>query len=295
MEQPVRKKSGRPDRIFGFNIFSIPVEEVLEYARDNDLRHIEINLTESHSCLNSFEPSRIEAISAFTEAYDIGLSLHIPATINISDIIRPMRRAHSRKFREYISLAGALNASHITAHVGTFYWFPVERWMRKKALKRFVESMNEHLELCAKHHVSIALENVVPIPHGSDYVYLGDNIDDFAYLFTKLDCENIRFCLDTGHANLGEGVDRYLTHFADQLVTIHYHDNNGTNDEHLPVGDGTIDWTALSRSLVNLKYDGPLISECRKLKPHESANKFKRYFDHVDPGNRSQRASPVNS
>jgi hypothetical protein len=46
--------------------------------------------------------------------------------------------------------------------------------MRKKALNRFVKCMDEIVEQCEVNNVTFALENVIPIPQGSDYYFLGD-------------------------------------------------------------------------------------------------------------------------
>jgi sugar phosphate isomerase/epimerase len=53
---------------------------------------------------------------------------------------------------------------------------------------------------------------------------------------------DINICLDTGHANLGEGVPSVLRTLKDRIRSTHIHDNKGDRDAHLWPGDGTIDW-----------------------------------------------------
>ncbi len=283
----------RPDqiekgRIYGFNIFNVPIEDILEYAAGHNLRHIEINLTRTHSSIKAFPPARIQKIRQFTQTHGIGLSLHLPSTINVADIIPMFRRKNIRDLIQAINLAGVLGASHITVHIGTFFWFPVEKWMRKKALTRFISSISHVLEHCERNNVCLALENVVPIPQGSDYYFLGDNVEDFHFLFERLDSPYVRFCLDIGHANMAEGPETYIRNFNSKLITVHYHDNNGNNDDHMPVNEGNIDWNSVTRTLVETDYKGPMISECRRVKPHESAQLLDSHFQRYN-------ASPVNS
>jgi sugar phosphate isomerase/epimerase len=266
-------------RIYGFNVFNSPPEDFFEYASQNNLRHIEINLTQSHSSLESFNSERINKLKLLCEKHNVRLSFHIPFKINISDIIRVIRNENLAYFKGCIDLASKIDATHITVHIGNFYWFPVEKLMRKKALDRFIKYFKDIIELSEKYKVAIALENVVPIPHGSDFYLLGDNVNDFNYIFNSVQSDYLKFCLDTGHANMGEGILPYIQNFSRQLTSIHFHDNIGKNDDHLPIGKGSVPWAKLAEELQNLNYKGPIISECRNIKPHEAAEVFEDYFD----------------
>jgi sugar phosphate isomerase/epimerase len=126
--------------------------------------------------------------------------------------------------------------------------------------------------------VVLALENVTPLPEGSEHYLLGDNIYDFEFIYSELNSNNLKFCLDTGHANIAEGVDKYLDHFSNKIIAVHYHDNLGNDDAHLAVGKGNIDWIDFSNKITNLNFTGPFISECRNIKPHEAANSLIKYF-----------------
>lgn len=264
---------------FGFNVFDQPPEDFFEYASDKKLKHIEINLTGNHSILQSFDNKRIRKLKKLAAENKIKLSIHLPYTVNISDIIGPIRNGSITYLKECILFASKIKATHITAHIGSFYWFPFEKYMRRKALHRFLKYLREILLLCEMHNVKIALENVVPIPQGSEFYLLGDNIEDFKYIFENVDSKHLKFCLDTGHANMGEGVISYINNFYDKLISVHFHDNKGTNDEHLPVGKGTVPWLSLAEELEVIKYRGPLVSECRNINPHEAAELFQSYFN----------------
>lgn len=266
-------------RRYGFNIFTRPVEDVLDYTFQNKLDYIELHLTDKHSPIESFTTARIKKIVEFTQKNKIGLGLHLPNRINISDLILPLRKSNIKYLKECIRLAGNLKASTITMHIGSFYWFPVEHWMRRKALDRFVISIEQTLDYCIEYNVCLALENVVPIPQGSDYHYLGDNPGDFEYIFSKLPSENIKLCLDTGHANISNSIQKYFDNFSEKIIAVHFHDNLGNDDQHLPVGDGNIDWAKFASEILKIKFNGPLISECKNLKPHESARLLEDIFE----------------
>lgn len=263
---------------YGLNCFREINEEIFSYAASHGLSCLEIHLGKTYITLESFTEERIEEINNLSVKYNVSIGIHNPYSVNASDIISFIRKADTKYIFKVIQLAKKLNAVHITAHIGNFYWFPIERWMRKKALNRFIKSMDSIIDLCTKCNTTFALENLVPLPHGSEYFYLGDNLNDFEYLFSKLNSDKFMFCLDTGHANVGEGVVPYIENFGYKIKVIHFHDNKGNDDNHLPVGEGTINWQEFASAFSNVNNKIPLISECRKIKPHEAATLLDNYF-----------------
>lgn len=266
-------------RKYGFNVYNQHLEDQFEYASSSGLHHIEINLSQKKLSIETFNANRISKLKELSKSHNVKLSFHIPYFINISEVLLPLRKTDISYLINCIQVASELKATHVTLHVGKFYWFPVEPWMRKKALKRFVKSLRKVLKVCEDNNVIVALENVVPIPNGSEYYLLGDSVEDFKYIFSSIDSKCLKFCLDTGHANMGEGVLEYVNNFHDKLNCIHYHDNNGFNDEHLPIGEGKVPWEDLAEELSIINYQGPIISECRNIEAHESARLFENYFN----------------
>ncbi|KAA3610291.1 MAG: sugar phosphate isomerase/epimerase [Calditrichaeota bacterium] len=265
-------------RKYGLNVNNHNPENLFEYAASSGLKHIEINLSSEKFGLKTFTKDKISKLKNLSDEHNIQLSFHIPYYTNISDILIHLRRSSIKYLSKSIQLASELKSTHVTLHLGNFYWFPVEKWERRKALLRFIKSLVKILKLCEEKGVVIALENVVPIPSGSEYYLLGDNIDDFEYIFSNVESEYLKFCLDTGHANMAEGVIEYINNFHEKLSCIHYHDNNGFNDEHLAIGEGKVPWQELASKLEDINFTGPIISECRGIKAHESALLFENYF-----------------
>ncbi|MDQ4145784.1 MAG: sugar phosphate isomerase/epimerase, partial [Actinomycetota bacterium] len=76
------------------------------------------------------------------------------------------------------------------------------------------------------------------------------------------------FHLDIGHANLRLGLGQrnrtseLLDAFGDRLAHVHLSDNRGgTDDLHLPLGAGAIDWKWAARRLKESGYDGTVTLE----------------------------------
>ncbi len=100
----------------------------------------------------------------------------------------------------------------------------------------------ENLSMFAKARgVVIALENT-PSELGSPSVLRKFLVD------THLN--DLKLCFDIGHAHIEEGVGPSFEAMREQIVSSHIHDNHGDKDEHLLPFDGTIDWDAALRGLV---------------------------------------------
>jgi len=81
------------------------------------------------------------------------------------------------------------------------------------------------------------------------------------HLFDKF--KDIELLLDLGHANMGKKPlhDYYFRKFKDRIGHIHMHDNDGSHDQHLPIGKGTINWKKIVRHLKRINYDNTITFE----------------------------------
>lgn len=101
--------------------------------------------------------------------------------------------------------------------------------------------------------LTLALES--PLPH-----LIGGHPDEFAWLIAQVQ-DSMRVCLDTGHTALGRNWHRFLDVAGHRLVHVHASDNRGHRDDHLPPGDGLIDWPEIVRTLRAVDYSGWIMLE----------------------------------
>jgi sugar phosphate isomerase/epimerase len=74
--------------------------------------------------------------------------------------------------------------------------------------------------------------------------------------------ENLGFCVDTGHAALGDlGAARAVRLAGSRLYTTHLQDNWGKRDDHLPPGRGSIAWAEVFAALEEVGYARTLMLE----------------------------------
>lgn len=71
-------------------------------------------------------------------------------------------------------------------------------------------------------------------------------------LAEELNQKNIRLCLDIGHANRQGDVplSEWIEVMAPYISHVHIHNNNGIDDEHNALEDGTIEMTKILEKLL---------------------------------------------
>ena len=78
-----------------------------------------------------------------------------------------------------------------------------------------------------------------------------------------IDDNNVKICLDTGHANcVGENAYETVKLLGDDLACLHVHDNaGGADDRHYIPYQGTIDWEGFATALNEIGYTGVMSLE----------------------------------
>ena len=150
------------------------------------------------------------------------------APLSICDLERSRRLEAVDEIKRALDLAEEIPFRYLVQHFGS---------SRDDADPRRFDaafSSLEHLNLFAKQRgVTIALENT------PGDLATPSNLRQFI-ADTRL--TDLRFCFDTGHAHLADGVSASLEAMRELTVTSHIHDNHGDKDEHLLPYHGTIDW-----------------------------------------------------
>lgn len=91
-------------------------------------------------------------------------------------------------------------------------------------------------------------------------------------LFNGMTHLGLNYCFDTGHAHLGAGVAHEFGIMADRIRSLHVHDNDGKEDQHLyPQAEGgTIDWLEAMELFRSRPDQYPLLLELREVATHQN-------------------------
>ncbi|MCK5221367.1 MAG: sugar phosphate isomerase/epimerase [Candidatus Aminicenantes bacterium] len=261
-------------KTFGFITGNKPLEEEMKYAVEHKFDHIEIDLIKDDTNLETFDRKRIHELKRLSFDSHVSISLHLPYTLNLLRKNIISRNKIISQINHTFDLAADLNATHITCHIGSFSKQIIWSDPREEFLKRAINSIASIADIADSHHIGFALENLIPLPSHSAYHFIGDNINDFSAIFSKVNSEFIGLCLDLGHSNLSEGGIQYIKRHSDKIFCVHYHDNSGRKDEHLQIGEGNILWKEIILELDKREFSGPYVSECFNSEPHLTRDKL---------------------
>jgi sugar phosphate isomerase/epimerase len=80
-------------------------------------------------------------------------------------------------------------------------------------------------------------------------------------LMERIGSKSMKVCLDVGHVNLYSRVPvtAWVDALGPHLAALHVNDNNGQTDEHMPPGEGTVDYAGLFARLHAMK-DPPMLA-----------------------------------
>ena len=116
-----------------------------------------------------------------------------------------------------------------------------------------IESLARLWADCTRAGLTLVVES--PLPH-----LIGGSPDEFASILRNLP-DSVGVCLDTGHTHLGGHWQEFVEVAGAQLMHVHASDNRGSRDDHLPPGEGHIDWAAIARSLAGAGFTGWIMLE----------------------------------
>lgn len=89
--------------------------------------------------------------------------------------------------------------------------------------------------------------------------------------------DGVRVCLDIGHAHYsGTPLEAWFDVLGPSIACLHLSDNMGRFDDHLPIGDGGIDWAMADRLYQGLGKELPMTLEVGGLQGVDKSLAFLR-------------------
>ena len=126
------------------------------------------------------------------------------------------------------------------------------------ARARSRESLSTLADRAGELGLQIAVENM---PYREQKFRPGIAVADVLELIDGLG-NHVGVCLDAGHSQLNKQDPAEEAALAgDKLFSIHLQDNDGSGDQHIAPGRGTIDWDRLLAALDQMAYAGGRIFE----------------------------------
>lgn len=163
--------------------------------------------------------------------------------------LKKIREASIEEFIKYIDFFHDLEVTLMNVHPslnGTL--MDAESVFRYN--KEFITNINN---ICRDKGITLMVESVLkPFNTPESFERLLEGLDD------------VMVHLDVGHCNIN--TDRNLTEdffrtFGERIVHVHFSDNTGDRDNHLPLGCGNIDWVEAVSILRKYGYESTVTLE----------------------------------
>lgn len=154
-----------------------------------------------------------------------------------------------RQCKAAVDAAAELEGRIVVIHLIQPYGIP-EGEVRARMIGEGRRSVGALAAYAAARGIKLAFENGQEL--GYDQV-----LASFLAEFTE---DHIGFCYDSGHENVQGTCFRMLEQFGHRLLTVHLHDNEGSDTHRLPY-EGAIDWDRFRRVFHGLRYPGNLVLE----------------------------------
>ncbi|HEY0867266.1 MAG TPA: sugar phosphate isomerase/epimerase [Fimbriimonas sp.] len=194
---------------------------------------------------------RVDAKAIRRELDRTGLKVvgHTAYYLPIDSPFEEVRQGALSELKRCLKIFGEVGAKWMNIHPGRY----TPMHPRSFFVQRDIDSFRELQETARESGVGLMVEN---IPH--DF----NTVEQLAELLDPL--PEVGLHLDIGHSNLGvphnTGCELIRT-FGSRLRHVHFHDNNGHADQHLPLGTGNIDFMAHIEALKEIGYDETITLE----------------------------------
>lgn len=163
-----------------------------------------------------------------------------------------VRRVTLERFLRLVEIAKVLRPEVLVFHPGYDKWrfYGHERLWLENSIKTWSAVLEQSKDIVSL----IAIENVFE-----------EDPSTIEALINGIDSDRFGVCLDIGHFHLfsKRPLKEWIDRLGHRLIEVHIHDNNGREDEHLAMEEGTVDFKTLFNHLNALPGKPLLTIEAR--------------------------------
>ncbi len=192
----------------------------------------------------------------------IKLDIHTPYYLPTGALIPEVNKAVIQYLKKSVIFTHKVGADRLTIHPGY-------KEIPALVYDSLIKNLRTIVNFAKPYQVTICLENFNAYPNLACV-----ELEDFLNVLKKI--KGLKATLDVGHSNTTKIKPvEYFKKVKGYVANIHIHDNNGTQDNHINIGEGNIDFKKLFLEFRKAKYFGPFILE---LFPLENVLRGKKLF-----------------
>jgi sugar phosphate isomerase/epimerase len=234
------------------------LEDGLDWAADNHVRYVDIQLDTGANAFTTFDAARARGIRDRCERDGIHLGLHTLSAINVAEYSPLVAAAVDAYMRAYIDVAPQVGAEWIVVHAGYHFTADVPERMRAG-----LERLQRMVAYAEKRGARLLLENLNKEPEDAEVHYLAHTIEEWRYYYEAINSPAFALSFTANHAHLmPDGVAGFVdaTPF-DRVAEVRLADcwRNG-HEQHLLPGEGDFDFGDMFRRIEATGFRGHYMS-----------------------------------
>lgn len=229
------------------------LEDAVEWAAKNGVKHIDIQLDTAANAITTFDDRRCATVRGLLEQHGVHLALHTLSAVNVAEYSPYVGEAVDAYLRSYVEIFPKLGAQWIVVHAG--YHFTSDKKMRMAAGKERLKRIAAHAE---KYKALILLENLNKEPVDAEVHYLAHTIEEWQH-YWDIASPALKLSFTANHAHLvPEGIAGFVAALDFKRVgEVRLADcfRNG-HEVHLPPGKGDLDFGAMFKLIEDKGFRG---------------------------------------
>lgn len=238
-----------------FGLLTNPSIEILREIRDIHalgLDYVEIGIESPEGSADILQ-RKCAKIMKLLRGFKVRAIGHTSPWIDLGSDYEYVREGWIAESKRILDTSHKLGLELVNFHANTNGMFVGRK--RKILLDNWVRSLREIVSYASELNIEVMLENM---PKGGSVHAL----DEYGHIVRNL--PKLKVHLDVAHAFTSGGMTallEYITTFKERIVHVHWHDNKGEFDEHLPIGEGVIDHRRVVNAFKNINYSRSITLE----------------------------------
>jgi len=182
--------------------------------------------------IDTFNEKDAHSIVGEISSKKLSITIHAPfMDLSPGAVDTKIRKTTRDRLCEMLRIAAFFHPKLIVFHPGYNKWFfdsNVTLWL-ENSLTTWEPVVNK----AEKMGIPLAVENIFE-----------EEPSSLLQLIRAVNSPAFNFCFDTGHFHLfsTESMEAWFNSLGPYIKEVHLHDNCKSSDEHLPLGDGDIDF-----------------------------------------------------
>ena len=230
--------------------------EALKVAAENGFDAFEIGVYFPAVDLDNWNWNEIGAIKEISR--DAGIEICVHAAyyeLNMAAFLKGIREESVRYINKSIDFCHELGGQVINVHSGKFTYYDEQPGasldtdpLMKIQWDYHIESLKRINAYAESKGITLCLENL-------GWNEVAQSFEDMLKIRDEVGY-TLQFTLDIGHARLNSkgGVEEGFRVLGDNIRHIHFTDNFGEEDDHLPIGEGNTDYSSFFRFIKDFPY-----------------------------------------